>query len=111
MLSHEEMVGLQRESHDLIDGRTFQTKEQYTLHLMHTFAYETAASLAEDIRVLDLGCNTGYGSEILSRRAMKVCAVDVSQKAIDKAKTLYGRADIDFFSIDGKSLPFERQIF
>ena len=118
MLSHEEMVGLQRESHDLIDGQSFKTKEQYTLHLMHTFAYECAAALAKDKHVLDLGCNTGYGSDILSQKAKSVNAVDVSDKAIEKAKSIQGEKStpsgqnpIDFQVIDGKTLPFADDSF
>ncbi len=111
MLSHEEMVGLQKESHDLIEPKVFRTKQQYVLHLMHTFAYEQAAALSKGKAVLDLGCNTGYGSEILFRQAKSTTAVDVSEKAIKKAKENYGKLAIDFRAIDGKSLPFEDNSF
>ena len=40
MLSHEEMVGLQAESHELIEEEKIRTKEEYVLHLIHTAAYE-----------------------------------------------------------------------
>lgn len=78
MLTHEEMIGIQAEKHGLIDGLNFRTAEQYNLHLIHSFAYVQASILAENKSVLDLGCNTGYGSEILFNNAKRVVGVDVS---------------------------------
>jgi 2-polyprenyl-3-methyl-5-hydroxy-6-metoxy-1,4-benzoquinol methylase len=106
MLSHEEMVGLQSEKHDLIDTQTFRSKEEYVLHLIHKFAYAQASRLCENKKVLDLGCNTGYGSELLSKSATKVVGVDVSKKAISQAKDQYGHLGIHFQQIDGRELPF-----
>ena len=85
MLSHEEMVGIQAERHDLIDVNDFSNLENITLHLLHIKSYEQAAQLAKNRIVLDLGCNTGYGSNILHKTAGKVYGVDVSQKAITSA--------------------------
>ena len=107
MLTHEEMIGLQAEKHDLIDPIDFESREKYVLHLIHSFAYTQAAVLAQDKEVLDLGCNTGYGTEILSRSARKVVGVDVSDGAVAQAKSKYGNQGIEFHCIDGKSLPFE----
>lgn len=107
MLSHEEMVGLQAEKHQLIDVNNFRSTEEYVLHLIHSFAYIQAASLSKDKKVLDLGCNTGYGTEILSRSAKMVVGVDVSNEAISIAKKSYGNLGIEFHLIDGKQLPFD----
>jgi ubiquinone/menaquinone biosynthesis C-methylase UbiE len=107
MLTHEEMVGLQAEKHDLISTLNFRSKEEYVLHLMHSFAYVQAMTYAKDRVVLDLGCNTGYGAEILSRSAKKVIGVDVSQEAISAARRQHGDLGIEFQLIDGKRLPFE----
>lgn len=111
MLTHEEMIGLQAEKHDLIDVHNFRTEEAYVQHLIHSFAYTQASTLAEDKIILDLGCNTGYGSEILFQKAKKVVGVDVSEKAISTAKKQYGILGIDFQLIDGKQLPFEDNEF
>ncbi len=106
MLSNEEMIGLQAEKHELINTEKFSSEEEYVLHLMHTFAYEHAAKLGANKRVLDLGCNTGYGSKIISETCKEIIGVDVSSKAISIAKSLYGDSKIRFELIDGKRLPF-----
>ncbi|MBC8375646.1 MAG: class I SAM-dependent methyltransferase [FCB group bacterium] len=111
MLTHEEMIGIQAEKHGLIDAGNFRTVEQYNLHLIHTFAYLQASILAENKTVLDLGCNTGYGSEILSNTAKRVVGVDVSEKAISYARSKYNNLGLDFQLIDGKRLPFEDNEF
>jgi 2-polyprenyl-3-methyl-5-hydroxy-6-metoxy-1,4-benzoquinol methylase len=111
MLSHEEMIGLQAEKHDLIDAHNFRSKEEYVLHLIHTFAYVQASRFGENKTVLDLGCNTGYGSKILFKSAKKVVGVDVSEKAISSANNQYGHLGIRFEQIDGKKLPFEEDEF
>jgi SAM-dependent methyltransferase len=106
MLTHDEMVGLQAEKHDLIQAREFSSKEAFVLHLMHASAYMEAAKLAVGKNVLDLGCNTGYGTEILARLARRAVGVDVSQEAVAVARQLYGNEGIEFQLIDGKGLPF-----
>lgn len=106
MLTHEEMVGLQAEKHELIDGKSFHSKEEYVLHLMHQSAYVLASRMVDGKSVLDLGCNTGYGTQILSRSAKRVVGVDVSHGAISAAKQKHGKVGIDFQLIDGKKLPF-----
>lgn len=111
MLTHEEMIGLQSEKHELIDSKNFKSIEEFVLHLIHSFAYTQASLLAKDKKVLDLGCNTGYGSKILYKEAQKVVGVDVSKEAIAIAKKEYANLDIDFHLIDGKKLPFDDDEF
>ena len=111
MYTHEEMIGLQAEKHDLINAAEFRSIEGYVLHLIHTAAYSLAARLAENKRVLDLGCNTGYGTGLLFRSARRVVGVDVSEKAIVSAKNQYGPLGIEFQQIDGKTLPFDAEAF
>lgn len=111
MLTHEKMIELHAEKHELIDAHNFRSREEYVLHLIHSFAYVQAATFAEGKTVLDLGCNTGYGTELLSKVAKRVVGVDVSKEAISIAKKQYGNFDIDFHLIDGKQLPFDDNEF
>lgn len=111
MLSHEEMVRLQAEKHELISGHSFQSEEEYVLHLMHTASYLQAARLSENKKVLDLGCNTGYGTEILSKVARHVVGVDVSEQAISVAQKKYGNRRMKFQLIDGTQIPFKDNEF
>jgi SAM-dependent methyltransferase len=110
MLTHKKMVEYHAESHDLIAADKFSSKEDYVSHLMHLVAYEKARDISVGGEILDLGCNTGYGSKVLSACG-KVSSIDVSEKAISAAKALHGAADIDFQVIDGESLPFENGRF
>lgn len=104
MLTHEEMIGLQAEKHELIDPKRFKTREEYVLHLVHTVAYEHAAREASNKRVLDLGCNTGYGTAILARKSKSIVGVDVSEGAVSAASREH--ANIEFHLVNGKELPF-----
>lgn len=87
MLTDAEMIGLQAEKHDLIDAKAFSTREEYVLHLVHTAAYEHAARLAREQRVLDL----------VSAEAVKVAASR--------------HRDIHFQVVDGQRLPFVEASF
>jgi SAM-dependent methyltransferase len=96
-------VLFQSEQHPLVAER-FQTVEEYCLSLIHLKAYETAAELAKGKRVLDLGCNNGYGTEIISRKAARVTGVDVSPRSIGAARVRC--PSIEFQLVDGTTLPF-----
>ncbi len=108
--SHEEMIGLHA-GHELIGTSGFKSREEYTLHLIHTAAYLKAAQLVGAKKVLDLGCNTGYGTDMLSRAGCDVVGADILEKAIAAARNRYGHRGIEFRIIDGKTLPFEDGMF
>lgn len=107
MLSHEEMVSLQAEKHEVIEPEKFASNKDFVLHLIHSRAYEQAALYAADKDVLDLGCNTGYGTRLIKEAGARVVGVDVSPEAIDIARRQYGPAGIDFICSDGGRLPFD----
>lgn len=111
MLSHEEMIGLQAEKHELTDENEFETAEQFVLHLMHCAAYLHALRVVDRKSVLDLGCNSGYGTNILATRAQRVVGLDVSARAIALAQSRHKGANIEFKVIDGVRIPFEDNSF
>ncbi len=111
MLSHEEMIALQAEKHEVIEPETFRNNKDFVLHLIHTRAYEQVALYTADKKVLDLGCNTGYGSRIIKASGAEVIGVDVSPEAIAVARQKYGPAGIEFYCTDGGRLPFAGQSF
>jgi SAM-dependent methyltransferase len=98
----------QSEQHPLVADQ-FSSLEEYCLSLIHSKAYLTVAELAAGKRVLDLGCNHGYGSALIAKSAAAVTGVDVSKAAIIKAREKYPH--LDFHVVDGRSLPFESASF
>jgi SAM-dependent methyltransferase len=51
----------------------------------HLHRYAVAAELCSGLRVLDLACGTGYGSQILAARARAVHGVDIDAESIAHA--------------------------
>lgn len=111
MLSSKEMIDLQVKEHALVNPDTFQTKQEYALHLIGKSSYNQAARLAENKTALDFGCNTGFGTEMISASAKKVVGVDISEKALGIARNRYIHPNIEFRQIDGLTLPFNDQEF
>jgi 2-polyprenyl-3-methyl-5-hydroxy-6-metoxy-1,4-benzoquinol methylase len=58
----------------------------------HLHRYEFAAALCAGLRVLDLCCGSGYGSEILAGRADAVHGIDYDAATIDTATATVGSA-------------------
>ncbi|MDD2823055.1 MAG: glycosyltransferase [Candidatus Daviesbacteria bacterium] len=68
----------------------------------HLARYLFASSFVKGKRVLDAGCGSGYGSNILASYggAAKVTAVDQSSEAINYASDKYKRSNIEFIVSD-----------
>jgi ubiquinone/menaquinone biosynthesis C-methylase UbiE len=101
----------QADQHEVIRVSDFKTAEEYVLHLMHRSDYETAALLAQDKTVLDLGCNGGHGTIILGSACKEITGVDVSPTAIATAKSRHESGKVQFRLVDGLTLPFPDQSF
>jgi len=74
----------------------------------HKLTYEYALRFVEGKSVLDAGCGTGYGSNILASRARHVSAIDLSAEAIDYCLTHYAAPNLDFVQMDVTQLGFHR---
>src|SRR5436190_13873150 len=111
MFTKREVIGLQAEHHPLIQIQQFTTLEEFCLYLIHCKAYEEAAKVAQNKIVLDLGCNNGFGADILSVAARKVIGADVSQRAIEAAHRAWSSKGVEFVLIDGIGLPFMDRCF
>lgn len=62
----------------------------------HINRYDYACEYAQNKIVLDIACGTGYGSDILRKKAKKVFGVDISAKSIDYAKKKFKHNNLEF---------------
>jgi SAM-dependent methyltransferase len=73
----------------------------------HRARYWTAAALADGRRVLDAGCGTGYGAEILrDAGAASVSAFDLADVAVQRTRERLGD-DADVRVADIHALPYD----
>jgi SAM-dependent methyltransferase len=78
----------------------------------HRGRYLWAAQLAEGREVLDAGCGTGYGTEILAiAGAQRAVGVDISQDAIEAACSYSSGSASEFLLGNLHELPFEDGTF
>ena len=97
-----------QEEHPLADMDVpAPTAQKAALRLIHLNAYVNAARESTGLRVLDIGCNDGYGTMLLARQARRVVGVDVSSRAIDAALARGAMANVEFRRVDGLQLPFD----
>jgi SAM-dependent methyltransferase len=62
----------------------------------HVAVYEWIAERCTGLRVVDLACGEGYGSDLLARRAAEVIGVDANPEAYDHARARYRRPNLTF---------------
>jgi SAM-dependent methyltransferase len=71
----------------------------------HAARYAWALRACEGRRVVDLGCGAGYGTVILSSFARSVVGLDVSEDAVELARSLYPSIDFRVASLVEDELP------
>jgi 2-polyprenyl-3-methyl-5-hydroxy-6-metoxy-1,4-benzoquinol methylase len=62
----------------------------------HLAVYEWIAARVRGLRVLDLACGEGYGSDVLARTAATVVGVDANPEAYEHARLRYRRENLRF---------------
>ena len=72
----------------------------------HFARYSFVAALAENRRVLDAGCGTGYGSAELARTAAQVAGIDLAPDAIAFAREQFTASNLKFTAASCLDLPF-----
>lgn len=107
--NHDGNLDLQR-GHVVVQTTEFRTREEFCIYLMHLKAYEMAGARARNRRILDCGCNDGYGMETLMEMGAQVVGVDVNQTALQAARKRLG-PEADLRQVDGKTLPFDDHSF
>ncbi|MGH2956671.1 MAG: class I SAM-dependent methyltransferase [Solirubrobacterales bacterium] len=62
----------------------------------HVAVYEWIAERCAGLRVVDLACGEGYGSDILARSAAEVIGLDANPEAHEHARARYRRENLTF---------------
>jgi SAM-dependent methyltransferase len=62
----------------------------------HLAVYEWIAERVRGLRVVDMACGEGYGSDVLARAAASVVGVDANPEAHEHARLRYRRANLRF---------------
>jgi 2-polyprenyl-3-methyl-5-hydroxy-6-metoxy-1,4-benzoquinol methylase len=62
----------------------------------HLVVYEWIAARVAGLRVVDMACGEGYGSDVLARSAASVVGVDANPEAHEHARLRYRRANLRF---------------
>lgn len=106
-----ETVRLQAEEHPLIEDAPPANPAEHGLRLMHRRAYDEAVAHAAGRDVLDVGCNTGYGTLRFAPVAKRVVGVDVSPRAIEAARERARDGRPEFIVTTGFELPFPAPAF
>ncbi|MFA4907983.1 MAG: class I SAM-dependent methyltransferase [archaeon] len=78
----------------------------FLLHVSHLKSYEFVQSFCKGKSVLDVGCNIGYGANILSQVSKEVIAIDFDSKALDFARDRFATHNIKFQHSEAQTLPY-----
>jgi SAM-dependent methyltransferase len=62
----------------------------------HLVVYEWIAARVQGMRVVDMACGEGYGSDVLARTAASVVGVDANPEAHEHARLRYRRSNLRF---------------
>src|SRR3954454_23645008 len=74
----------------------------------HLSVYWFFARFTQGLRVLDIGCGTGYGSaHLLQQGASEVLGIDQDRRSIEYARAHYPFPGLQFVLTDAETLPPE----
>ena len=66
----------------------------------------------KNLSVLDLGCNAGYGTELISHKySIKIKGIDVNKEYINHANKILVESKNDYRDYDGSKIPFQSNSF
>lgn len=93
-------------------GERVLPDDQDVNYSLHRARYEFISPLVTGLDVLDVGCGTGYGAEVLlDAQARTYVGVDVAPDAVAFAHAKYPHSSASFAQMDGLSLGFALDSF
>jgi glycosyltransferase involved in cell wall biosynthesis/SAM-dependent methyltransferase len=97
-------------------GRALEwTGERYVpeisgnIRLEHVHRYLLARELSKDVRVLDIACGEGFGSDLLAQTAARVTGVDIVPEVVLHAGRRYRRNNLGFIAGSCAAIPMADQ--
>jgi len=80
--------------------------------LAHIQRYEWITPYVKNLRCLDVGCGSGYGTHYLAENGVRmITGIDLSGSGINYANKHYKRENIDFIQMDACNLEFQDNSF
>lgn len=86
-------------------GERFVPEAQGNIVLEHLHRYLQACEIAGGKVVLDIASGEGYGSSMLANKALKVIGVDISDEAVEHAKSRYTKDNLEYLVGSCASIP------
>lgn len=77
------------------------------IELEHLHRYVFALRYATGLKVLDIACGEGYGSDLLAQAAAEVIGVDLDERCIASARERYARPNLRFLAGSATDIPVE----
>ncbi len=79
----------------------------------HLAVYEWIAARVQGLRVIDMACGEGYGSDVLAHTAASVVGVDANPEAYEHARMRYLRSNLRFVRelVESFSEPADAVVF
>ena len=112
---HDPCGGLFWERQDMeFTGERFipeKLKETDETYQEHMERYTFACDFIKDLKVLDIACGAGYGSHMLSQKAVQVCGVDINDETVRYAREHYHKDNVTFEVMDSRDIKYPDQSF
>ncbi|MFT3825795.1 MAG: class I SAM-dependent methyltransferase [Chitinophagaceae bacterium] len=87
-------------------GERQDVQEYNSVTAEHLHRYAIACEIVKGKRVLDIASGEGYGSNIMAAFAASVVGVDISEEAVNYAKTKYGgKANLSYLQGSLQKIP------
>lgn len=79
----------------------------------HLHRYQEAAKLIpkQELKILDIACGSGFGSDFLAQLGNTVIGGDVSEAVIKECRSNFNRSNVSFEVVDGTNLPYTDETF
>lgn len=86
-------------------GERYVPEVHGNIELEHLHRYLLASQFCAEKNVLDIACGEGYGSSLLANYAFSVVGIDISENAINHARTKYDKKNLKFIVGDCVQIP------